>query len=282
MNSSMITAAVSMNALQQKLDMLADNMSNLNTVGYKRKSSVFEDILTSINQQDKDFVQPGRRTPLGITEGWGARVSSVNIDLSQGPLQETGNMTDVALEGNGLFEVRTGGTIDSPRAFTKHGAFHLEPVPGTEGDRMLVTAAGQPVVGQVGGVDDFIVVPTGYDLSIQPDGTLLAVGAQGSTPIELGKLKVTQPTKPELLQAIGENLYGVPAGINVDDVVTDVTNVPGETSGITVRQGYLENSNVNIADEMADLMIVQRAYQLSARALTSSDEMMGMANNLRG
>lgn len=282
MNSSMITAAVSMNALQRKLDMLADNMANLNTVGYKRKSSVFEDVLTSINQQNKDFVQPGRRTPLGITEGWGARLSSIMLDLSQGPLQETGVMTDVAIEGNGLFEVRTGGTIDSPPAFTKHGAFHLEPIPGEDGARMLVTSAGNPVVGQNGGTDALIVVPKNYDLSIQPDGTLLAVGAQGSTPIELGKLKVTQPIKPELLQAIGENLYGVPTGINVADVLADVTYVPGETSGIAVRQGFLENSNVSLTDEMADLMIVQRAYQLSARALSSSDEMMGLANNLRG
>ncbi|MFC5531050.1 flagellar hook-basal body protein [Cohnella yongneupensis] len=279
MNSSMISASVSMGALQQKLDILADNIANSNTVGYKRKTAVFEDILTSLNPQEQDFEQPGRRTPLGITQGWGARMSSMQLDLSQGVLQQTGNMTDVAIEGNGLFEVRTGGTLDSSRAFTRHGSFQLVSTGG--GDRTLYTNSGYPVVAEVGGVDSFIVVPEGYNLSIQPDGTLMGVGPQGSAPIDLGKLKMAQATNPELLQAISDNLYGVPENINIADVVKNVTQLPAETLGISVRQGFVENSNVNMTDEMADLMVVQRAYQLSARALSSSDQMMAMANNMR-
>lgn len=280
MNSSMITAAVSINALQHKLDMLADNLANVNTVGYKRKTSVFEDILTSLSPQDRHFEQPGRRTPLGYSQGWGARLSSMQLDLSQGMLQQTAVMTDVAIEGNGLFEVRTDGTLDGARAFTRHGSFQLVSTGG--GDRTLVTNTGHPVVAQVGGVDSFIIVPEGYNLSIEADGTLRGIGPQGSTPIELGKLKVMQATKPELLQSISDNLYGVPENVNIADVVTDVTQLPAEELGISVRQGFVENSNVTMTDEMADLMIVQRAYQLSARAISSSDQMMGMANNLRG
>lgn len=280
MNSSMITAAVSMNALQQKLDMLADNISNVNTVGYKRKTSVFEDILTTLSPQEQDFEQTGRRTPLGLVQGWGARLSSMQLDLAQGMLQQTGSMTDVAIEGNGLFEVRTDGTLDGAPAFTRHGSFQL--ISSGGGDRTLVTNTGYPVVAQDGGVDSFIVVPEGYNLTIEADGTLRGIGPQGSTPIELGKLKMMQATKPELLQSISDNLYGVPENVNIADVVTDVTQLPADALGISVRQGFVENSNVNLTDEMADLMIVQRAYQLSARALSSSDEMMGMANNLRG
>jgi flagellar basal-body rod protein FlgG len=279
-NNSMITASISMGALQQKLDLLADNISNTNTVGYKRKTAVFEDILTNTKPQEKDFELPGRRTPLGFTQGWGARLSTMQLDLSQGSLQQTGNMTDVAIEGNALFEVRTGGTLNSSRAFTRSGSFQL--ISSGGGERTLVTNTGYPVVAEAGGVDSFIVVPAGYNLSIQPDGNLLAIGPQDSTPIQLGKLKMAQVTKPELLQAIADNLYGVPQNINIANVVNNVTQLPAETSGIAIRQGYLENSNVNLTDEMADLMIVQRAYQLSARAITSSDQMMGMANNLRG
>ena len=89
-------------------------------------------------------------------------------------------------------------------------------------------------------------------------------------------------TNPELLQALADNLYGIPANVNPDDVVEVVPPLPNGETGISVRQGYVEQSNVNMTDEMTDLMIVQRAYQLSSRALSSSEQMMGMANNLRG
>lgn len=280
MNSSMITASVSMGALQQKLDMLAENISNSNTVGYKRKTAVFEDIMTSFNSQVPDFNQPGRRTPMGFTEGWGARLSSIQTDLTQGALQQTGNMNDIAIEGNGLFEVRTSDTINSPRAFTRHGSFQL--ISTGDGDRRLVTNSGHPVVSNNGGTEQFIEVPAGYDLSIGADGTLTAVGNEGTTPIELGKLKLVQVTNPEFLQAVADNLFGIPTDVDPVNVVRDVTGLPQEETGLSIRQGFVEQSNVSMADEMTDLMIVQRAYQLSARALSSSEQMMGMANNLRG
>jgi flagellar basal-body rod protein FlgG len=278
-NNSMITASSSMGALQQKLDILADNIANSNTVGYKRKTAVFEDVLTSINPQVEDFNQPGRRTPLGFTQGWGTRLMSLQTDMSQGVLQQTGNVTDVAIEGNGLFEVRTDGDINGARAFTRHGPFQL--MPDANGDRVLVTNTGQQVVADTGNGEDFIRVPAGYNLSIASDGTLTAVGNEGTTPIDMGKLKLVQVTNPELLQAVADNLFGIPSNINPTDVVRDVSQLTEAERGISVRQGFVEQSNVNMADEMTDLMIVQRAYQLSARALTSSEQMMGMANNLR-
>lgn len=280
MNNSMITASSSMGALQQKLDILADNIANSNVVGYKRKTALFEDILTSLNPQVDDFNQPGRRTPLGFTQGWGTRIVSMQTDLSQGVLQQTGNMTDVAIEGNGLFEVRTDGDINGARAFTRHGPFQL--MPDANGDRVLVTNSGQQVVANTGNGDDFIRVPAGYNLSIGSDGTLTAVGNEGVASINLGKLKLVQVMNPELLQAVADNLFGIASNINPTDVVRDVSQLSEAERGISVRQGFVEQSNVNLTDEMTDLMIVQRAYQLSARALSSSDQMMGMTNSLRG
>jgi len=278
-NNSMITASVSMGALQQKLDMLADNFANSNTVGYKRKTAVFEDILTSLNPHLEEFNQPGRRTPLGFTQGWGARLTSIQTDMSQGVLQQTGNMTDVAIEGNGLFEVRTDGDINGARAFTRHGPFQL--MPDANGDRILVTNSGQQVVGETGAGEDFIRVPAGYNLTIAIDGTLTAVGAEGTAPIDLGRLKLVEVTNSELLQAVADNLYGGPGNVDPAKGGRDIALLPNGEAGIAVRQGFVEQSNVNMADEMTDLMIVQRAYQLSARALSSSEQMMGMANNLR-
>ncbi len=280
MNNSMIIASASMGALQQKLDLLADNMANSNTVGYKRKTAIFEDIMTSLNPHVEDFNQPGRRTPLGFTQGWGARISALQTDLSQGVLQHTGNMTDVAIEGNGLFEVRTTDDINGPRAFTRHGPFQL--MPDGNGDRILVTNSGQQVVADTGAGEDFIRVPEGYNLTIGTDGTLTAVGNEGTGPIDMGKLKLVQVTNSALLHAIADNLYGIPADVNPGDAVRDVAGLPDGETGIAVRQGFVEQSNVNLTDEMTDLMIVQRAYQLSARALSSGEQMMGMANNLRG
>lgn len=276
----MITASVSMGALQQKLDMLADNFANANTVGYKRKSAVFEDILTSLNPHVEDFNQAGRRTPLGFTQGWGSRIAAIQTDMSQGVLKQTGNVTDIAIEGNALFEVRTGGDINGARAFTRHGPFQL--MPDANGDRILVTNSGQQVVGNTGNGEDFIRVPAGYELTVGTDGTLTAVGGEGTTPINLGTLKLVQVTNSELLQAVADNLYGIPENVDPANVVRDVALLPNGETGISVLQGFVEQSNVNMADEMTDLMIVQRAYQLSARALSSSEQMMGMANSLRG
>ncbi|WEK53943.1 MAG: flagellar hook-basal body protein [Candidatus Cohnella colombiensis] len=279
MNNSMISASASMGSLQKKLDLLADNIANSNTVGYKRKTAIFEDILTNINPHLDDFNFSGRRTPLGFTQGWGAKLSTMQLDFSQGVLQQTGNATDIAIEGNGLFEVRTGTTLDSSPAVSRHGALQL--MATGNGDSILVTNAGYPVVASVNGADSFINVPSGYQLSVAADGKLTAIGSEGMPPIELGQLKLVQATKPELLQAVADNLYGIPENVNWTDVVSDVTGRPSSESGVAVRQGFVENSNVDMAEEMTDLVMVQRAYQLTARALSSSEQMMGMANNLR-
>ncbi|MBB6732306.1 flagellar hook-basal body protein [Cohnella zeiphila] len=280
MNNSMISAAASMGAMQQKLDILADNIANLNTSGYKRKNAVFEDILTNVQPHERDFQLPGRRSPLGYTQGWGARMVAQTLDLTQGPLQQTNNNTDVAIEGNALFEARSGATLNSDRVFTRQGAFQL--MPTGNGDRLLVTDTGNPVVADDGGTDALIRVPDGYDLNIAADGTLTAVNADQSETLDLGKLKLVEVLKPELLQAVADNLYGVPQNVNAGDVVQAVQAAPQQSGGVSIRQGFLEQSNVNLVDEMADLVTVQRAYQLNARALSSGDQMLQMATDLRG
>ncbi|MBB6638119.1 flagellar hook-basal body protein [Cohnella thailandensis] len=280
MNNSMISAAASMGAMQQKLDILADNISNINTDGYKRKNAVFEDILTNIQPHEDSFLLEGRRSPLGFTQGWGARVVAQTLDMTQGPLKATGLETDVAIEGNALFEVRSGMTIDSERAFTRQGAFQL--MPTENGNRILVTNSGYPVVASNGTTDTFVNVPEGYKLVIADDGTITATSPDNLDSQQLGSLKLVEVLKPELLQAVADNMYGVPIDVNAGDVVQTVTATPNRTDGVAIRQGSLEQSNVSLADEMADLVTVQRAYQLNARALTSADQMMQMATDLRG
>ncbi|MNZ52374.1 Flagellar basal-body rod protein FlgG [compost metagenome] len=280
MNSSMINAMVSMNSLQQKLDLMADNIANVNTVGYKRKESTFEDLLTTLKQQPDAFNQPGRLTPMGFNQGWGAKMTMVQSNLTQGTLNGTNLETDLAIEGNALFEV----IVDQAgnRGYTRNGAFQL--TVGENGDTILATKDGYPVVANVTDpntgniIEGNIVVPLGYSLRVNPDGTVQGVSNNGTT-IELGSIKLLQPSRPAALTAVSDNLFVVADGLNVGDVLQQI--VPDSENAVALRQGYLEQSNVNLTDELTELITVQRAYQLAARALSSSDTMMSLTNGLR-
>ncbi|MHA7967127.1 flagellar hook-basal body protein [Paenibacillus sp. CAU 1782] len=278
MNASMINAMVSMNALQQKLDVMADNIANVNTVGYKKKEVTFEDLLTNLKNQPDSFNQPGRRTAMDFNQGWGAKLSVIQPNLSQGPLQATENLTDVAIEGNALFEVTIDGANTS--AYTRNGAFQL--TMAANGDTILATENGYPVVANVPDangnlVEGNIIVPRGYSLRVNADGTVLGVSSDNT--IELGSIKLLQVSRPAALTAVSDNLFIIADGINPDDIVQEVT--PDPDNRIALRQGFLEQSNVQLSDEVTELINVQRAYQLAARALSSSDTMMGIANSMR-
>ncbi|SFF24374.1 flagellar basal-body rod protein FlgG [Paenibacillus catalpae] len=274
MNSSMINASVSMNALQQKLDMMADNIANVNTVGYKRKEATFEDLLNNTRKQPDAFNQPGRMTSLNFNQGWGSRLAMIQPNLQQGTIKTTDKDTDLAIEGNALFEVIVDAAGD--RAYTRNGALQL--TVAANGDTILATPEGYPVIANTPAGEGPLVVPNGYKLRVNPDGTAQGVATDGST-IELGSIKLVQATRPAALTLVADNLYQIADGINVADVLQNVT--PNGDNGIALRQGSLEQSNVNLGDEMTELINVQRAYQLASRALTSSDTMMGLANSLR-
>ncbi len=279
MNSSMINAMVSINALQRKIDTIADNVANVNTVGYKRKEANFEDLLHNAKQQPDVFQQPGRLSPAGYQIGWGTRMMSPSINIAQGALKETGLSTDIAIEGSGLFEVEIDGA--GTRAFTRNGAFQLTVRPN--GDTILATAEGYPVIARVPDgrgnmVEGPIVVPRGTNMRVDADGTVSAVSSDGSAAV-LGSIKVLQVLRSSALMPTADNLFAVPAGMNRDDVLAQI--VPDRENGIALVQGSIEASNVDLADETAELMSVQRAYQMAARALSSSDTMMGLANTMR-
>lgn len=272
MNGSMITAMSSMGGLQQKLDMLADNIANVNTVGYKRKVGTFEDLLTTLKEQPDAFNQPGRLTPMGFNQGWGSRLTMVQPDFTQGPLQQTDQPFDVAIEGNALFQV----SVDDAGhiGYTRGGSFETSFT--RNGVNILTTKEGYPVTSTDG--NPIEIPPEMKSVSIDGSGNVIGTSATGDA-VQLGTLKLVQVDKPSLITQVADNLFAIADGIQTADVMHDVTASP--ESKIAVKQGFLEQSNVVLADEMTDLISVQRAYQLSARALTSSDTMMGLANNLR-
>ncbi|MBP3966928.1 flagellar hook-basal body protein [Paenibacillus lignilyticus] len=272
MNGSMINAMVSMNGLQQKLDLLADNIANVNTVGYKRKTGTFEDLLTTLKKQPEVFDQPGRLTPLGFNQGWGSRLTMVQPDFSQGPIQQTDQPLDVAIEGNALFEVTV--NAEGDLGYTRGGSFQTTFT--RDGVNILTTKEGYPISSVDGNP---IEIPAEMkEVRIDPNGSIIGTLPSGEI-VQMGQLKLVQVDKPSLLSQVADNLFAIADGFQVEDVMHDV-NASAETK-IAIKQGFLEQSNVVLSDEMTELISVQRAYQLSSRALSSSDTMLGLANNLR-
>jgi flagellar basal-body rod protein FlgG len=288
MNHSMINAMVSMNGIQQKLDILANNMANVGTNGFKRKEATFEDILTNIKQQPQSFQKEGRLSPMGFNQGWGAKLSQVTTVFAQGTLKDTAIPTDIAIEGDGLFKIRVPDGDPAQPAntlYTRDGAFNLSVIATDNENVYLTTKEGHLLLGAD---DNPIAIPNGEKFSVDADGNVLSYN--GSSPedgaVVRGQIGVVRILRPQFLQQVGDNLFTIPAGYAVNQQEVDAIVQPLNAGSplekpIYVRQGFLEQSNVILADEMTELLNVQRAFQLSSRALTSSDTMMGLVNNLR-
>ncbi len=287
MNNSMINSSVSMHSLQQKLDILSNNIANVNTNGFKKKEASFEDVLTNVKSQPEGFRQQGRFSPLGFNQGWGSKLVQIQTNLTQGPIQSTGNVTDFAIQGDGLFEVSVSKADENGNpvfqsAWTRNGAFSLSP--DATGGTVLTTKEGHFITGVDGNP---IRVPAGFRPVVEPNGTIKGYNEQdpSAAPINLGQIKLVRVVRPQLLQDVGDNLYAIPNGITAAEkanILQDVNPlVDNPANRVSLMQGFLEQSNVTLSDEMTDLVIVQRALQLNSRAITSSDQMMNIANNLR-
>lgn len=291
MNSSLINSAASMSGLQRRMDIIAHNIANVNTVGYKRKEATFQDILTSRKQQLDDMQLPGRLTPLGLTEGWGSRLSKQLVDMSQGFLQATDNPTDIALQGDAMFELAVplldgdgqpiieNGEPAYQATWTRYGSFKLTSILDDPDNMYLTTEDGQLVLGADG---ERIAIPQNHRLSIDQNGKITAYNHLDEA-VPAGQLRLVKVLNPQLLESLGEHHFGLPANVERDVAFLTLDDAEAVAlEGIGVRQGFLEQSNVSMVNEMTELISIQRSYQMSARALSSADTMMNLANNLRG
>ncbi|MBA2175291.1 flagellar hook-basal body protein [Halobacillus locisalis] len=272
MNRSMIQASVTMGQLQQKLDLIGNNLSNSNTTGYKSRNSNFSSLLVQqIDNLSDDEVARGRVTPDGIRSGTGAQLGHTNIDLRQGSLQNTGRELDVALlEDNHLFQVQVPTEQGTETQYTRAGNFYLNPI---ENDQVLLTNSdGYPVVGEDG---DSIVLDEGFDgLSITENGGILVT--RGDQQVVEGQLDVIEAVRPRMLEATGANRFRVPDNIDQAGLFADVA-----ANDQQMQSQTLESSNVDISKELTDLLMAQRAYQFNAKSISTSDQMMGLVNQLR-
>lgn len=291
MNRTMISASVSLNALQQRLDMIANNIANMDTDGYKRREASFQDVLTSTLRQHPDMELDGRRTPLGLTVGGGARLSGQRLDLTQGALKQTDHHLDLAIEGQALFEVAVplfdaaGEPVPGPDGgqamellYTRSGRFQYAAMAGMDGSKVLTTAEGYPVRTIDGG---FIAIPEYAEVQIDGAGRVTYTDGDGNI-VPAGQIRLMRVMRPDLIEAIGDNMYRIAADVENPGAVLQQADPAGvEREGIAVRQFYAEQSNVDLISEMTELIMVQRAYQLNARALSTGETMMNLANQLR-
>lgn len=253
-------SAAGINANAKKVDAIAHNIANINTVGYKKQTVSFAELFYRQLAQPGQPVNPQPPNQRPIMEGSGVKVSSVQRDWQQGPIVETGRNLDFVIQGQGFFEVQL---PDGTFAYTRSGIFTRDET------GWLVTPQGYPLTAP------FELHPDVEELVVSPQGLVTARNSNGEIE-ELGFWTLYNFTNPGGLEAIGENLY-VPTEASGDLW----EGMPGEAELGTIRQGYLENANVFLAEEMAGLIEAQRAYQINSRALQTADEMWSMANNLK-
>ncbi len=264
------SAASGMIAQQTNVDTISNNLANVNTTGYKTQRAEFKTLLYQ-NLQTETTTANGENKPVDAQVGLGTRIAATNTFYTQGNMQASENDTDFAIEGDGFFSVRAD---DGNVYYTRNGSFFWAMGPrGTT----LCNSDGYPVLDSNG---NEIVVPAGVasgSMMIANDGTIGYRNAAGAYVPMNQTIGLYQFTNPAGLQKMSRSLLGVTAASGTAQ--NELT-----TNGLkrsVIRQNYLEGSNVQVADEMVNLIIAQRAYELNSKAIQASDEMLQQANGLR-
>lgn len=266
------TAASGMTSQQLNVDTISNNLSNVNTTGYKKERMEFKSLLyETMKRADEDPANAPAR-PVNLQVGHGVRPIATARIFDQGNITATSSNLDFAVEGQGFFAVQRG---EDDIVYTKDGSFKLSIQ--ENGDQMIVTGEGYPVLG----IDDEpIYIPEEVKISglnVDQDGNLTYTNADGETEDLDLRLDMVQFSNVQGLEALGGNFYGVTPASGVAMKESD-----GEVNSLSkIVQGYLERSNVSVADEMVDLIVAQRAYELNSKAIQTADDMLQNANNLK-
>ncbi len=269
---SLWTAATGMIAQQTNVDNIAHNLSNVNTVGYKTQVNEFKSLLYQ-NLQTRTTTANGDPKPSNAQVGLGVRNASLTVQFHNGPMLASDSNTAFAISGKGFFAVRGD---DGNTYYTRNGSFQWT----TAANRgtMLSDSEGQPVLDSQG---RSIILNSTYDasqISITADGTICYPDANNN-PQSLGiTIGLYQFTNPGGLERLGDSMYQQTAASG--QPINEATSTTVEKS--SVLQNFLEGSNVQVVDEMVNMIVAQRAYEINSKAITASDEMLQQANNLRG
>jgi flagellar basal-body rod protein FlgG len=258
---AMSTAATGMEAQELKIDLIANNLANVNTAGFKKSRGEFQDLLYETLRTPGTTAQDGTQVPTGLQVGQGVRSVATLRQFTMGDLKQTGGALDVAIEGSGFLQVRQpSGEI----AYTRDGELK------TDAQGRLVTADGLLF-------DPPIVIPAdATSVAIGADGTVSVTRPNNTQPVEVGRLELAVFANPAGLLALGKNLYA-PSAAAGEPILAQ----PGTQGVGTLAQGMLEMSNVKVVEEMVDLIAAQRAYETNSKVIEAADEMLRTTSSLR-
>ena len=257
---ALYTAATGMEAQQLNIDVIANNLANVSTTGFKKSRADFQDLLYQTLKEPGGLATGTTHVPTGIQVGLGVRPAAVQRVSLQGDFNQTGNPLDVAVEGDGFFQVTL---PDGNTAYTRSGAFKLDSA-GT-----VVTSQGDPISPQ-------ITIPQDAEsITIGNDGTVSVLLPGQSAPSQVGQIQTVRFANPAGLRAEGSNLFR-----ETDTSGTPTLGTPGQDGLGQLSQGYLEESNVSVVEELVNMITGQRAYEINSRAITAADEMLRTASQL--
>jgi len=257
---SLDIAKTGLEAQQTQLDAITHNLANVGTNGYKRSHAVFEDLLYQNLRQAGGSNTAETQLPTGLQLGSGVRTVATSRNFSQGALTQTGNQLDVAINGNGFFQVQM---TDGTTAYTRDGSFQ------TDAQGQLVTSSGYLL-------SPGITVPANAQtVTIGKDGIVTAQLAGNATPQQLGQLQLAGFINPAGLDPRGGNLFAETAASG-----TPQTGNPGANGLGVLNQGATESSNVNVVEELVAMIQTQRAYEINSKAIQTSDQMLSRLSQL--
>ena len=256
---ALYSSAAGMQSQQTNLDVIANNLANVNTTGFKKNKPEFQDLLYQTSRAAGSDQGGGNLLPTGLQVGHGSRLVATSKIFTTGELTRTDERLDVAIQGDGFFEVQM---PDGTKAYTRDGALK------TAADGRVTTSDGLVLQG------GFQPIPAGTtSISIAPTGEVTTSGPNGN---QTFRVQLVRFSNPAGLEAAGRNLYReTPASGSAEQ------GNPGENGFGDLQQGYLEMSNVKVVEEMVNLIVAQRAYEVNSKAVQAADEMMQISNNLR-
>jgi flagellar basal-body rod protein FlgG len=255
------TAATGMAAQQTNMDVIANNLANVSSTGFKRSRAEFEDLMYQTQKEPGAATGLNAVSPTGVQTGLGVRTAAVQKDFEMGSAKVTKNPLDLSIEGTGFFAVQTS---DGQIAYTRDGSFKKDP------NGKIVDKNGNSLQPEI------TIPQNASGISIAANGKVEVTIGSSNVPQSVGQIQVVNFVNPAGLKSMGKNLFMPSQASGVAQ-----QGVPGQNGFGAVEQGQLETSNVNIVDEMVNMITAQRAYETNSKVIQASDQMLQYMNNLR-
>ena len=261
MMQSLYTASTGMLGMQTQIDVTANNIANVNTIGFKKSRAEFADLMYKVMEYAGTSTSDTTKSPTGIEVGLGSRPTAVNKIFSAGSLKQTDNQLDLAITGKGFFKLEL---PDGTEVYSRNGAFKIDDtgaVVNSDGYKLL---------------PETVIPEDATNVSVGTDGIVTVVQAGQTEATQIGQIELTNFINPAGLHSTGDNLF-----VETDSSGQATTGTAGLDGLGTLRQGFVELSNVELVVELTDLITGQRAYDSNSKVITTSDEMLQTTNNLK-